>query len=714
MSGIEYYLVVPIQEHNTVFQGHNRGVVTQEFFKLMSAICCAPNETGEIYLSQAELVKHRSVYSEKNVSAIGSQFISNLPEMIGSDLVVIFCSAGNAEEVAALSFSGSSKVLVVSTIELEGVLSVDAEDVDLVHFLDQEIDGFIRGRLAGRNQSTDVLKPVRSAYEVSAPIPGYGSGVTLSSDHVFGSLGYTFDERGFVEPSLPQSYYDAIVESAEALLEITNAGGQYRQEMILYSPSIMGAYYNTSQHLWNQVFRELKGKWQREFIKNGLIRNPHYSGVLVNASSIDPAAGNPYDDPAFGGILRERQLELMATNLFIACMACANCLPVVRLPNAVNLHQAQLKDIELTIQRNDVKSQAQLQQKFNFLSGQFKSEIGEKICALVSNRSQSAKICSDAPIEWAYLDKLPLMISHEVSKIPMTPGNLLGQLSMIGQGLVIPEAALENILVIRSFQNHDKIKLMLQTAIALFKVQDRISVNFVDVSKTDEVISALNQYAGAIVIFDCHGGHDGDSKPGFLKVGREKLDVWSLAGIARIPPIVLLSACSTHAIGGSHASVANGFLRCGALSVIGTFLPVDAIKSSAFIARIIYRIHSFLPVVKSLKYESISWRSFISGFLRMSYVTDVLKLFEELGLIEEEQYVKIHLRASEEINLLDSSWYDNLLESVASHSGRAVEDVLALVKEGSPLLETMLYCQLGRPELITIEMDKGKDNMQAS
>lgn len=712
MSAIEYYLIVPVKEDDTVFQGHNRGVVNPEFFNLISTICCAPNETGEIYLSQEELVKHRSVYSEKSISAIGSQFISKMPEIIESGLVVIFCAKCNVEEIAALSFRDASKVVIVSTIEIEGVLVIDNEAFNPVHFLDQEIDKFIREQLARRNESADILKPIRSAYEVSAPIPNYGSGVTISNDHVFGSLGYTFSESKSVEPASPQTYYDAIVESAEALLEITNGDGGFRQEMILYSPSIIGLFYNTSQHIWNQVSRELKNKWHREFLKNGLIRNPHYSGISIDPGSVDPETGNPYDDPALGAILRERQLELMATNLFVACMACANCLPAVRLPNAINLHQAQLKDIEFTIQRNDTKSQAQLQQKFNTLSEQFKSEIGEKICALVSSRSQSAKICSDAPIEWTYLDKLPMMISHEVSKIPMTPGNLLGQFSMIGKGLVIPEAALKDILVIRSFQNHDKIKFMLQTAIALFKVEDRITIRFVDVSNAQEVISALNQYSGAIVVFDCHGGHDGDSKPGFLKVGREKLDVWSLAGIARVPPIVLLSACSTYAIGGSHASVANGFLRCGALSVIGTFLPVDAIKSSVVIARIIFRIHSFLPAVKSLKYESISWRTFISGFLRMSYATDVLKYFEELNLIGKEQYANIHMRANQEINLLNSSWYENLLDSVANHSGKTIDEVFTLVKEGRPLLETMLYCQLGRPELITILIDEKKEKVE--
>jgi len=449
----------------------------------------------------------------------------------------------------------------------------------------------------------------------------------------------------------------------------------------------------------------------RDFIKNGLIRNPHYSGVTVDKDSIVEGE-NPLDEPAFAAILHERQSELFATNLFVATMAAAYCLPVVRLPNAINLHLPQLKDLELTIQRSDAKSQVQLQAKFKALSEQLKSEIGAKLSSLVVNKCQSVKICSDVPVEWTYLDKLPLMISHEVSKIPMTPGNLLGQFCMLGDGVVIEEAFLKDVLVIRSFQNHDKIKNMLQTAIGLFEVEPRLNVRFVDVANVQEVISALNEFAGAIVVFDCHGGHDGESKPGFLKIGRDKLDVWSLAGVARIPPIVLLSACSTSAIGGSHASPANGFLRCGALSVIGTFLPVDAIKSSAFVARIIFRLHSFLPALSSLGYEAITWRSFISGFLRMSYSTDVLKYLQGRGFIDEKAYCDIHIVANKDINLSNPDWYENLLEGGANSSGKTVDELLELIKDENPLFETMLYCQLGRPELITIILS-GKEKKEA-
>lgn len=180
------------------------------------------------------------------------------------------------------------------------------------------------------------------------------------------------------------------------------------------------------------------------------------------------------------------------------------------------------------------------------------------------------------------------------------PGNMLLQQSAIGYSKNIPSDLLKDILVIRSFQNHDRIKEFLETGINIFPLENGTKITFKDVNTIAEVKDALNSFKGAIVIFDCHGDHSGNEGGGWLQIGKEKLNSWELFDQARVPPIVMLSACSTAPITGSHVTVANGFIRSGASSVIGTFLPVDAKASSAFISRIIYRIDAFLPAIKSL------------------------------------------------------------------------------------------------------------------
>ena len=206
MNIIDYYLVVPIEDDNTFFQGHNRGVVQPEVFNLMAAICSAPNHTGELYLSHAELIKNRSLFSSKNISAVGSQFISNLPDMVKSRVAVVFCAACHAAEVAALRWGNGSKVVVVSTVEENGVISIGGENYNPVHFLDDALDQYVRGKVAEDGNEVRELKPLRSSYDVSAPVPNYGSGVTLSNDCVFSSLGFHFDVEGSVRPAEPETY----------------------------------------------------------------------------------------------------------------------------------------------------------------------------------------------------------------------------------------------------------------------------------------------------------------------------------------------------------------------------------------------------------------------------------------------------------------------------------------------------------------------------
>ncbi len=186
-----------------------------------------------------------------------------------------------------------------------------------------------------------------------------------------------------------------------------------------------------------------------------------------------------------------------------------------------------------------------------------------------------------------------------------------------------------------------------------------LNITEVNVSSESELIDALNDFSGGIVVFDCHGNHGGETAHGWLCIGDDKVDVWSLAHRARIPPIVILSACSTHPIDGSHASVANGLFRCGAISVIGTYAPIRADHAGLFVARLLFRISEFIPIV--IKSRSISWREVITGFFKMSYSTDVLQyMVSESKMLTKQQYIEIHNEVNYIINSGQDDWTKSL------------------------------------------------------
>jgi hypothetical protein len=294
------------------------------------------------------------------------------------------------------------------------------------------------------------------------------------------------------------------------------------------------------------------------------------------------------------------------------------------------------------------------------------------------------------------------MISHEVSKIPMTPGNFLLRSAGMGPPLIFEDSALHKVLVVRSFHDVDPIKPMLEFAIKKFAMSERLNVKIVDVKSEAEAINALNNFDGYITVFDCHGSHGGQESSGWLQFGEDKTNTWTLAYKARITPIVMLSACSTAPINGSHISVANGLLNSGAFSVIGTFLPVNGVKSAAFIARILYRIDAYLPALKSMGFDIITWRTLISDFMQMSYATDVLYYFRAKGLIDEDAMHSINLEANELINTRSPDWYDTLIRSTSEKTGISEDDLVKMIVDEHPLMETMYYCQFGTPEHIKI------------
>lgn len=135
-----------------------------------------------------------------------------------------------------------------------------------------------------------------------------------------------------------------------------------------------------------------------------------------------------------------------------------------------------------------------------------------------------------------------------------------------------------------------------------------------------------------------------------------------------MPPIVLLSACDTLPIDGGHGSVANGMLALGAVTVLGTVLPVDSRKSAIFIGRLLHRIAEFLPIVVS-RSSYMPWRSFMSGMLRMTFCSElIISLIEDAKIISISDYPRIQMAANMGINSLQPDWYEGVIDSICSAS----------------------------------------------
>ncbi|EBZ7566155.1 hypothetical protein EU325_07375 [Salmonella enterica subsp. enterica serovar Javiana] len=436
---------------------------------------------------------------------------------------------------------------------------------------------------------------------------------------------------------------------------------------------------------------------------NGVLRNPDYSGIRIRLEDKRNSRSSIFKKPSVRYLSSLRRAEMRLTTAAISLLGSNKHAPSIRLPNEINHCGKYLKKLEVLASTSGISNPVFLKKAkaFNTI---IRRIIGSKIRNYINDNYDDISLVCDIPLDWIRFTNVPVMFSHEISRVNATPGNILLQNAASFPQVMIKSSELKKILVIRSFEPDDHLKFILEKALDIFNKQmPDLVCEIVDVRTKHELIDALNQYDGCILIMDCHGDHGGDSDNGWLVIGEDKVDTWQLKDIARIPPIVILSACLTSALSGSHASVSNGFMVCGALSVIGTLLPVNAIDSAIFVSRLVYRFYQF-PSVIPKDFSHINMRLLLSLFLRMSYVTDLMRGFEREGYIAKGAWQNEHIEISTYINMLNSDWYDFTIKSLVKLTMLSERDVHDFIENKLFITETMCYSQIGFPESITISL----------
>ncbi|GFO55574.1 hypothetical protein GMSM_25810 [Geomonas sp. Red276] len=403
--------------------------------------------------------------------------------------------------------------------------------------------------------------------------------------------------------------------------------------------------------------------------------------------------------------MRKKEITLYTTAL--AIKACSDFSPVLRLPPIVNTLHADLQRLAACSRGNSSHKKFKLNKLYKEVAKKLSNVVDAEYIKVINGTTGHIKIVSDSPLEWLRIDGLPLMLRNSASRIPTTPGNLFFAKMVQNFPLVVPVSAFSEVLIIRSFHANDLLKKSLTDAVNLFTSvasQTTLTLRFVDVSCKQDFIDALNSYNGALMIYDGHGKHDKETGVGGLVIGDEVIDVWSLKGEVRIPPIVILSACDTHPIDASHATTANGFIRVGALTVLSTVLPVSGFESARFIGRLIYRIAEYLPLYTNTIDKPIRWNTVITGMQRMVYVTELIYHINTNLMIPiaDELRKKIGQEANNFINSNSPYWYEQTLDFVSDLLYMSRSNLTERLEEQPMFSETLKYLQIGSPENILI------------
>lgn len=188
----------------------------------------------------------------------------------------------------------------------------------------------------------------------------------------------------------------------------------------------------------------------------------------------------------------------------------------------------------------------------------------------------SAPLCCIKPISYRTLTPLTRAVQYEMSKS--------NQIYLGKKLKVIIAECVSKTDVIRSACDG-----LTRSILDITKGQEGINVIVEEISSIKDFKKMLNSQKDAdILLISAHGNYNIDSNMAGLCIGNE---VWMADDDDLfVPPVVLLSACHVMPRGRGVVTVGDLFLRAGAKTVLGTFIPVDVYRNAVLIVRLFTEI----------------------------------------------------------------------------------------------------------------------------
>ncbi|SKC69787.1 CHAT domain-containing protein [Paraburkholderia hospita] len=533
-------------------------------------------------------------------------------------------------------------------------------------------------------------------------------GVTAMNEFAVETLGALKTAHEPLHPRKPDDYEDAILKSIEEMeahcvwLEREGVNIHRHHKLCIAVPSLLEHFYRSTFSKNNAARRESP---ELHKLMMDFVRQKTYT-ISVDKKSIEAV-----ETSAGKALVQANMRELRTFVTSLALFAARTVTPVLRLEPAINSFRPILARIG-SLSRGDNprrihKLNVAVSELMSTMTKSISAPYMELIARQPASPRQGIKLVTDLPLEWLAVGDLPLMMAFETSRSPVTPGNVSFDQVARPATRYLPVSAFADVLVIRSYTKEDPIRNVLASALQ-FKLPEqklKLNVKVVDVATPQEFVDAWNGFDGAIVIFDGHGMSDADAGVGKLVIAGAPVVIWDFKEkLTKSPPIVILSACDTHSMDASHATVANSMLMLGATTVLGTFLPVNAVYAAAFIKRLLVRLEGFLPLIATSDVNRpATWRTVVTGLQRMCYVTETLFSLElNAGLRLRQDADEIQLQTNLEINSGDDGWFEKFVHRVAEKTGRSEGDIRVLIRKWASVVDVMHYVQLGNPESIVI------------
>jgi len=136
---------------------------------------------------------------------------------------------------------------------------------------------------------------------------------------------------------------------------------------------------------------------------------------------------------------------------------------------------------------------------------------------------------------------------------------------------------------------------------------------------------------------------------------------------------------------------------------LATNSSIDSDIAAEFIARILYRINDYIPIV--LEYRDpypLTWLEFISGMQKMAYLTEILKYQLETNQLSQESYFLIHEKGNTMINSNKKHWFETVIQMLSSEIGMKQAELLEQLRLNKTFPDALKYVLLGNADRIFI------------
>lgn len=513
-------------------------------------------------------------------------------------------------------------------------------------------------------------------------------------------------------PGIIKPYVDQIVRTTESILNERARMGErdlhriYRltPDLNLFAPNIYPHVFSIAPP--GDLSREEANRLRATI---AILRSQSGYGFDLTETQASTIFGRDFIEsrgkvePLGNPLLSHRTQENFLSTAVMSVVAASEFSAVVRFPNDVNRVSGVVRSFAEHYRSRDRTPRKRLE-SFRKVQARLREAVPDELISLIRRSETGIRIVADAHIEWLDIDGLPLVLRKDCSRVSVTPGNLfIAQLSAKPL-LHLEPSSFADVLVLSALKRDDPIARAFEIAFGEFEKhwRDRLRIKVVDIATKADFVAALNQFDGNIVVFDGHGSHEKDDA-GKLHLQKESMDVWSLRDEAlRMPPIVILSACDTHAADRNHATTANGFMLLGATTVLSSVFPLNALSAATFVARLLYRVAEYIPAAIRMREQALTWSEVVSGMIRMQLLTDFLLQLLRKKQITEQEYREAHMVGNMAINSFQSLPFDAVfskLEELGLHAKQLGHELDLAISQSSAIS----YLQIGRPETIIID-----------